>query len=771
MSYEFALRPAPSEVVRRDWRLPLVAAGVWAAALAGLYGNTVSGLLVAAGCAIVVALGRKWKRCIAAAAATVAFGGLLGAGVTTVHVAARDHAGLAAMTAAEAHGEAELVLHTAPKPSTRRPELVTATARLHAFDTDDVVVEGHWQVLLVASGDEWLEIDAGQRLTVPAVLREADGGRLTAAIVSARGPPERSGTLSLPNRVAAHVRERLATAVESVPQPEAGLIPALAVGDVSMMDPELAADFRTTGLVHLVVVSGYHLSLVVGAVLAVALACRAGPRARVAAGAVAIAAIVVVAGPQPSVLRAAVMAGMTLLALAAGRPRAAMPGLATAVLVVVLADPDMAAQAGFALSVAACVGLLLLAFRWARPLEHRGWPQSVALAVTIPLATQVAVTPLLIGLGSGVSLVSVPVNVLAALVAAPVVVLAVGAAAVAAVWLPAGEVAVQLAAVPARWLIWLARNGAEIPGALLPLPGGLWWGLGSAAALAVLIALLQIRRLRVPILAVLLSAGLGTVPACLTTGGPPSGWVVTMCDVGQGDALVLPAGDAVVVVDVGPEPAAVDACLDELEVDRIALLVLSHFHIDHTAGIGGAVEGREVDAILAPPPGEARYGYELVEERAGVVPVLEAAPGQVFEFGATRLEVLGPPTELLSGTRSDPNNNSVAVRADVAGTSVLLTGDVELEGQRALLGSGAVLGVDVLKVPHHGSSFQVREFLETADPAVALVGVGAGNEYGHPDPGALGVLEEGGALVLRTDESGWITVVRNGDAFEVTTAD
>ncbi|MCC3765821.1 ComEC/Rec2 family competence protein [Glycomyces sp. TRM65418] len=769
MSDEFTLRPAPSEVVRRDWRLPLVAAGIWASALAGLYGSVASGLVTAASCAALVVAGRRWDRGFAAALTTVAFGGILGAGVTTAHVAARDHSGLAALTAAEARGEAELVLHTAPKPSTRRPDLVTATARLQSFTAEDVALEGHWQVLLVASGGEWREAAAGQRVIVPAVVREADPGRLTAAIVSARGPPEPAGNLSPPHQIAAHVRERLATAVEAVPQPEAGLIPALAVGDTSMMEPELAADFRSTGLVHLVVVSGYHLSLVVGVVLAVAVACRAGPRGRVPAGAVAIAAIVVVAGPQPSVLRAAVMAGMTLLALAAGRPRAATPALATAVLVVILADPDMAAQGGFALSVAACVGLVFLAFRWARPLEHRGWPQPVALAVTMPLATQAAVTPLLVGLGSGVSLVSVPVNVLAALVAAPVVVLSVGAAAAAAVWVPAGAWAAQAAAVPARWLVWLARTGSEVPGALVPVPGGLWWGLGSAAALALLIVLLHLRRLRLPLLAVLAAAGLGMIPACVMTGGPPSGWVVTMCDVGQGDALVLPAGEDVVVVDVGPDPAAVDACLDALGVDRIALLVLSHFHIDHTAGIGGAMEGREVAAILAPPPGEARYGYELVEERAGEVPVLEAEPGAVFAFGATRLEVLGPPAELLSGTRSDPNNNSVALRAEVAGTSVLLTGDVELEGQRALLGSGSALQADVLKVPHHGSSFQVREFLEAADPAVALVGVGKGNEYGHPDPGPLAVLEGVGALVFRTDEAGRITVSRNGSDFEVRT--
>ncbi|GAB3221438.1 ComEC/Rec2 family competence protein [Glycomyces halotolerans] len=756
-------------MVRRDLRLPLAAAGAWAGTLAGLYGNALTCVLIAVVCAGAVWFGHSGHRDAAAAMATLAFGGMLASSVTAVHVAARDAPDLGRLVAAEAKGAAELVVAAAPKQSARNPSVYTADARLRSFSSDALGVRGNWRVFLIASGDEWAAVDAGARVSADAVLKQAEPGRLTAAVVSARGPPESLGRPSIAHRAASYVRDRLSEASAAAPSPESGLIPALAVGDTSGMDPDLAADFRSTGLVHLVVVSGYHLSLVVGAVLAVALALRAGPRPRVMIGALAVAGIVVVAGPQPSVLRAAVMAGMMLLALAAGRPTAAMPALATAVLVLVLIDPDMAARPGFALSVAACAGLLLLAFRWARPLEHRGWPQAAALAVTIPVATQVAVTPLLAAWIGEVSLVSIPVNLLATLVAAPVVVLSVIAAVAATVWLPAGEWCAGLAAIPARWLVWLARTGAEVPGGTLSWPTGVGWGLLAALALTALIGLLHVRRLRRPLLAGGAAVALGSVPACLLSDDPPSGWVVTMCDVGQGDALVLPAGEGVVVVDAGPDPAAVDECLDGLGVDRIALLVLSHFHIDHAAGMSGVMRGRQVEAILAPPPGEATYGFEMVEEAAGGVPRLDPAPGQVYEFGRTRLEVLWPRADPLSGTRSDPNNNSVSVRAEVAGSSVLLTGDVELEAQRLLLDAGWDLDVDVLKVPHHGSSFQIPDFLEATDPTVALVGVGEDNEYGHPDPGALALLEERGCLVFRTDRSGAITVARDGDRFEVTT--
>ena len=757
-----------SAAVRWDLRLPLAAIGAWGAALAGLHGGARACLALAAAAAVLALLARRSSRAVPAGAATVAFGALLASGATAAHVTVRDDAGLAESIEAGATGAAEIVLDAAPRPSSRRPGVYTAAARLRAFSSDAGELTGNWRVLLIADGRVWEEAVAGQSVALEGVLRPPESGRLTAAVLIARGPPEFQGRPSAPHRFAAHVRERTAQAAAAVQQPESGLIPALAVGDASGMDPALDADFRATGLVHLVVVSGYHVGLAVGTVLGASAALRAGPRVRVAVGAVALAGIVAVAGPEPSVLRAVVMTGMMLLALAAGRPRASLPALATAVLMLILADPDLAAHAGFALSVAACAGLLLLAFRWARPLEHRGWPLPVALAVTIPVATELAVTPLLVSWTGQVNLVSIPANLLAELVAAPAVLLSVLTAITAALWTPLGEWCAQLAAVPARWLVWLARTGAEVPGGTLPWPTGLWGALLAAAILAALVGLLHVRRLRRLLLAVGCAGLLGAVPGCLTA-GPPSGWVLTMCDVGQGDAVVLPAGEAVIVVDTGPEPAAVDACLDDLGVDRIALLILSHYHIDHAAGVSGVIGGREVEAVLAPPPGEATYGHDLVVEAAGDLPFLEPEPGRVIRLGSTEVEVLWPRPELMEGTRSDPNNNSVAVRADVAGTSVLLPGDVEVEAQARLLESGADLEVDVLKVPHHGSAFQVPDFLERTDPAVALVGVGAGNEFGHPDPGPLALLERTGCRIFRTDLDGRITVSREGGRLEVRT--
>jgi competence protein ComEC len=141
-----------------------------------------------------------------------------------------------------------------------------------------------------------------------------------------------------------------------------------------------------------------------------------------------------------------------------------------------------------------------------------------------------------------------------------------------------------------------------------------------------------------------------------------------------------------------------------------------------------------------------------------------AGVGWSYAAGQLRLTVLSPATP-MRGTRSDPNNNSLVVRATVGGVGALLVGDAEGEQQRDLLERappGAVRA-PVLKLAHHGSAYQDDAFLAAVDPVLVLVSVGAGNRYGHPNPGLLARLARGGARVLRTDVDGDVAAVRTGN--------
>jgi competence protein ComEC len=142
--------------------------------------------------------------------------------------------------------------------------------------------------------------------------------------------------------------------------------------------------------------------------------------------------------------------------------------------------------------------------------------------------------------------------------------------------------------------------------------------------------------------------------------------------------------------------------------------------------------------------------------------------GEVFHVGSLRLTVLGPVGRLV-GTRSDPNNNSLVMRADEGGMRILLTGDAEIEEQAEVLasaGAGA-LRSDVLKMPHHGSAYQDPAFLAAVAPAVVFVSVGAVNPYGLPSVPTLDRLTSAGARVLLTDIDGDLAVFSENEKLAV----
>lgn len=474
---------------------------------------------------------------------------------------------------------------------------------------------------------------------------------------------------------------------------------------------------------------------------------------------------------------------MGLVALAAmtggGGTRRAVRSLSVAVIALLLLDTSLARSAGFALSVLATAGIVLLGPRWRDSLA-RWMPVRIAEAVACPLAAQLACTPVVAWLSGQVSLVAVAANLLAGPAVGPATILGFGAAGIALLSADLARLLGWLAGWPARWIILVAEKGADLPGASSDWPATV---IGVAVltllCLALVIGLHRILARPIAMVLAVLLLAIAVLRPVRSLGWPPAGWLMVACDVGQGDGLVLHAGrSTAVVVDAGPDPAAIDRCLRELDVQYVPVLVLTHFHADHAGGLAGVLRGRTIGEIEVTPYFSPPAEYKRVLELAALhrIPIRTVTYREKRTVGPVAWTSLWParvPASGRPGSTADQgspeNNASIAMMAEVSGLRLLLTGDLEPESQRAILATGADLRADVLKVPHHGSSQQEPTFIAATQARLAIISAGLNNDYGHPAPRTIDLLNHRGMRIARTDTSGSIALQNPGDQLSLTT--
>lgn len=466
-------------------------------------------------------------------------------------------------------------------------------------------------------------------------------------------------------------------------------------------------------------------------------------------------------------LRAAAMGLVALAGIGVGGGRRSIRTLSLAVLILLWLDPWMARSVGFALSVSACAGIVLLGPRLIEAMS-RWAPRWAAEALAVPLAAQLATQPLVTGISDQVSVIGVLTNVLAGPFVGPTTVLGLAAALLCWVpFLPAGPG--WLAGWCSQPILWLAHGGAA-------LPSSAWeWGadpLGVAlvalASVALILGLPVALRSRWGALALVVAIVAGSLVRPVPLGWPGD-WQAVFCDVGQGDATVLNAGGgAAVVVDAGPEARPTLACLDSLGVGSVPLLLLTHYHADH---VGGAAEliGRFRPSLILVRSGPTPAWLERAAAEAGAE-LRPTAVGERLAIGnvawttVSAWEAAGAVVPEAEGEGSPENDASVVGVADVSGLRVLLAGDLEPGGQAVALrrasAEGVSLSVEVLKLPHHGSSRQDPRFFEASGAAVAVASAGEGNSYGHPAASTLSLARDFGMDIVRTDEDGSVAVAR-----------
>ena len=564
--------------------------------------------------------------------------------------------------------------------------------------------------------------------------------------------------------------------VGSEPNDAEALVAGLAIGERSQLSEQTSDQMRDLSLTHLVAVSGANLAIVIGAIWFLAANLMLSRNLRFALGLISMGAYVLLVGPESSVIRAATMALFVTVAMWLGRGSSPLHSLALAVTVLLLIDPAIATDFGFSLSAIATAGLLVAAGPMYEYLKAR-MPEWLALGVAAAFSAQLFTTPILLMLQPGLPLYAVLANLLVESVIAPVTILGILAAALAIPVPQLASLSIQLASLGTSWIVFVAQQLSALPFVRVHFVAGPI-GVVLAGSVVVLTATyfntaataLKRRILQGVFLLIAVSVALSALEVRQSS-QVHSNWDVLNCDVGQGDALLIRDSGSVALIDVGPDLALLRDCLRSAHVNRIDLLIISHYDSDHVAGVD-ALEDVEIGLAVLPGFADDRPLADKVQQRISqwASSAVIGQRGMTGRLGKCTWRILEPSFSALETT--DSNDASLVALFDCLQFRLLALGDLGEQGQERLLASSAsLLRAEtplVLKVAHHGSADQSRQLHEFLKPEIAILSVGK-NRFGHPTDRLLRILTSTGAKVFRTDLDGAVSVTSSADGLNVGT--
>ncbi len=545
-----------------------------------------------------------------------------------------------------------------------------------------------------------------------------------------------------------HLAKEISAALPG--NPARGVLLALTVGIRNAISRPQWQLFLNTGTNHLLAISGLHIGLIAGLVFwltrrlwswAPLLTLRlAAPRAAALAALLAAFLYAALAGFSIPTQRALIMLTVGLGGLLLGRPTQPSQVLSTALLLVLLLDPQGVLSGGFWLSFAAVTVILYVFAGRSRPKGWRGWGR-------MQWALLLGLLPLTILLFQRVALVAPLANLLAVpWIGLGVVPLALGGMILLSVWSAAGTFLLGLAAWGIEHMWPVLNFLANLPDAHLRL--------GAASWITVGLGLLGVAWLLAPrgwparwVGIILVAPLLWPQPDYPRAGS----WRLSLLDVGQGMSAVIQTAGHTLVFDAGPRfgsgldagAAVVAPYLRSLGLHTVDMLIISHADNDHSGGAKSLLQAFPKMKLLASQPVDGSRAKSC-------------RSGQSWRWDGVQFTMLSPGPHPLAGH----NNRSCVLRVSGPGGSVLLLSDIEAAAERRLIRRfGKGIRSTVMIVPHHGSlSSSTGIFLDQVHPRIALLARGFGNRYGFPRQRVMARYSKRGIRVLDTAVNGLITI-------------